>query len=186
MTNSICKDAKKPTARQHSQTVRINGARVRLVTKDGKVTTKPVGEEEWVIQSEIVRQLRAMPEFASNAEDVRHGMFTLAGDFNAARRGAREAAKAVATGLTKGEHDIRVYLHGGRLGLIEVKGEETPLKKEQRERHALLAALGFERQAVVRSCCPQEAAAATVALVRGWLVANDADYDKAHGQARHY
>lgn len=186
MNNGPCNSNKQTTTRQHSQAVRINGQRMKLTTRDGRVTAKPVGEEEWVIQAEIVRQLRAMPEFASNAEDVRHGMFTLAGDFNAARRGAREAAKAVATGLTKGEHDIRVYLHGGRLGLIEVKGEETPLKKEQRERHALLAALGFERQAVVRSGCPQEAAAATVALVRGWLVANDADYDKAHGQAHHY
>lgn len=163
-------------AKTTTQTVRINGARVRLVTRDGKVTAKPAPVEEWLLQAAIVRTLRTMPEYVDDAAKVRHGTFTLAGDFNAARRSMREAAKAKATGLTPGEHDIRVYLSGGRLALIEVKGAAA-VSKAQKDRHALLAALGFTRQAVLRATTEDEAADKAVALVRGWLadttVAND-------------
>lgn len=168
-----------------TQTISINGARVQLVTRNGKVTTKPAGEEEWRLQAEMVRQLRAMPEYVDEADAVCQGTFTLAGDFNAARRSMREAAKAKATGLTPGEHDIRLYTWpaysaaGGALALIEVKGERTPVSKDQRKRHALLAALGFNRQAIVRAMTPEDAAAQAVALVRSWLTSNDNNSEKA-------
>lgn len=167
------------THTRQTQTTRINGQRVRLVTTNGKVTVKPAGEEEWVIQSEIIRRLRAMPEFVTKAEDASAGRFTLAGDFNAARRSMKESAKAKATGLTPGEHDIRLYMWpaasttGGEIGLIEVKGADTPVSKDQRGRHALLAALGFTKQAIVKSGSPDEAADMAVALVRRWLVGNE-------------
>ena len=153
----------------HTQTARIGGVRTRITTRDGVVTAKPAGEEEWVLQAEMIRQLRAMPEYAASADDADKGRFTLAGDFNAARRSMRESAKAKATGLTPGEHDIRIYMAGGRLGLIEVKGERTTVGKAQKTRHALLRALGFDRQAIVRAAEPAEAAAQAVSLVRGWL-----------------
>lgn len=156
----------------HTQTARIGGVRTRITTRDGVVTARPAGEEEWVLQAEMVRQLRAMPEYAASADDAANGnpaRFTLAGDFNAARRSMRESAKAKATGLTPGEHDIRIYMAGGRLGLIEVKGERTTVGKAQKARHALLHALGFDRQAIVRAAEPAEAAAQAVSLVRGWL-----------------
>jgi len=158
--------------RTTTQTVRINGARVRLTTKDGRVTMKPAPVEEWLLQAAIVRALRSMPEYAATAAGAKPGTFTLAGDFNAARRSMREAAKAKATGLTPGEADLRLYIYGGRLALIEVKGGAA-VSKAQRERHALLAALGFTRQAVLRATTPEDAAAQAVALVRGWLANND-------------
>jgi len=156
-----------------TQTTTINGRRVRLVTTNGKVTIKPAPVQEWLLQAEAVRRLRAMPEYASAADNVRPGTFTLAGDFNAGRRGKQESVKAKATGLTPGEHDVRVYMHGGRLGLIEMKGAETVLRREQKERHALLAALGFKRQAIIREATADCAANEAVKAVRQWLAEND-------------
>lgn len=120
---------------------------------------------EWRLQAAQVRALREMPEYG-----VR---FTLAGDFNSARRSPQESIKAKATGLTPGEHDLRLYLEGGRLGLIENKGEKGRLSPEQKERHGLLRTLGFTLQAVVKASTEEEAATAGVQLVRTWLAAND-------------
>lgn len=159
-------------AKSTVQTVRLNGKRVRLITRDGKVTVKAAPQEEWKLQAAIVTALRRLPSYAADATQARPGTFTLAGDFNAARRSMREAAKAKATGLTPGEHDLRIYLHGGDLGLIEVKGASA-VSKAQKDRHALLAALGFKRQAIVKATTEAEAADKAVAVVRGWLAAND-------------
>lgn len=174
------------------QTVTIGGKRIRLVTRDGKVTAKPAPVLEWLLQAAAVRSLRGLPEYARTACDARPGSFTLAGDFNAARRSMQESAKAKATGLTSGEHDLRLYLWpasartGGTLGLVEFKAANGRLSTEQRDRHALLAALGFTRQAVVRAVSEDDAAAQSVALVRGWLAdaptagaANDNNCEKA-------
>lgn len=169
------KNTTKNTTRTTTQTVRINGARVRLVTKDGKVTMKAAPVEEWLLQAAIVRALRALPEYVDDAANVRPCTFTLAGDFNAARRSMREAAKAKATGLTPGEHDVRLYMAGGLLALIEVKGAAA-VSRAQKDRHALLAALGFKRQAILRATTEDEAATKAVTLVRGWLEKN-ADND---------
>lgn len=124
-----------------------------------------------------MRALKAMPEYVEDAAAVAasatHGTFTLAGDFNAARRSMREQVKAKATGLAAGEHDLRIYLAGGELGLIEYKAAKTTVSADQRKRHALLAALGFGRQAVLRASTEDEAARLAVETVRGWLAAND-------------
>src|ERR1700744_5010959 len=87
-----------------------NGTRVVRST-----TTVP----EWRLQAAQVRALRAMPEFNKR--------FTLAGDQNAGRRGRKAAAIASATGMTPGEHDLRIFMEGGRLGLIENKAEKGRL-----------------------------------------------------------
>lgn len=165
---------KNEKSKSTQQTTRINGARVVIKTSaSGKVTVAPAAIEEWVLQAAAVRALRAMPEYAADAKHVPPGKFTLAGDFNAARRSMREQVKAKATGLAAGEHDLRLYIAGGRLGLIEFKAAKTPVSKDQRERHALLAALGFARQAVIRAETEEDASSAAVALVRGWLAEND-------------
>lgn len=161
-----------PTKR--TQTTTINGKRVRLITSAAGIKIKAAPIEEWRLQAEAVRQLRALPEFVSDAADVRPGTFTLAGDFNSGRRGKNEIVKAKATGLTQGEHDLRLYMFGGRLGLIEMKGKETPVRAGQKSRHALLAALGFGWQAVIRATTESEAGEAAVRQVRAWLaVSND-------------
>jgi hypothetical protein len=133
-----------------------NGTRVVRLTKS---------VPEWRLQASQVRALRALPEFGRR--------FTLAGDQNAGRRGKQTAAIAKATGLTPGEHDLRVYLEGGRLGLIENKAEKGRLSPEQKDRHALLARLGFSHQSVIKAATEADSAALAVSTVLGWLAAND-------------
>lgn len=135
-------------------------------TKNGtKVTLAVAGLLEWHLQASAVRAMRSLPEFNKR--------FTFAGDFNAAKRAPQQATIAKATGLTRGEHDVRVYLEGGILGLIEMKAANGRLGPEQRDRHALLHRLGFTRQAVVKATTEADAAAQVVAVVKGWLAAND-------------
>lgn len=167
------------TATKHTQTTRINGKRVRIVTKNGKVTTSAALPLESDLQAAQVRALRAMPEYAATAKDAaqaaRSGKpaFTLAADQNAARRGPKARSEALRTGMVAGEHDLRIYMTGGRLGLIENKVGKAPLQPSQKLRHPLLAALGFDRQAVIRAVTEDDAAAQAVATVRRWLADND-------------
>lgn len=130
-----------------------------------RVTRAVVGALEWQLQAEACRQLRALPEFNKR--------FAFAGDMAAAKRTRQGATIAKATGLTQGEHDLRFYLEGGILGLIEMKEGNGTLKPVQRDRHALLYRLGFTRQAVVKATTESDAAAQVVAIVKGWLAAND-------------
>lgn len=161
-----------------TQTTRIDGKRVRLVTTTSATGTKVKVVEpppqEWELQAAQVRALRAMPEYAHNVADVLSGkgQFTLAGDQNAAKRGPTARAQALAAGLTAGEHDVRIYMIGGCLGLIENKVGQARLEASQIARHPLLSALGFDRQAVCRATTCEDAARQAVALVRGWLAAN--------------
>lgn len=119
---------------------------------------------EWALQASAVRSLRALPEFDRD--------FTLAADMNAGKRGIVQAVKDKATGLTPGECDLRVYLRYGRLCMIEYKTEKGRLSPAQKARHALLRGLGFTIE-VLHASTEAEAAERTVALVRGWLAAND-------------
>jgi hypothetical protein len=141
--------------------MRTKTTRLKNGTRVTRATTGPL---EWEIQAAAVRVLRALPEFNKR--------FTLAGDFNAGRRGFQQATIAKATGLTAGEHDLRLYLEGGRLGLIEYKAG-TGLSQAQRARHALLFGLGFQLQAIVKAASEDDSAQQTLAVVRGWLAAND-------------
>lgn len=160
-----------------TQTTIMNGKRVRLVTtvsKAGtKVTVAPAPPKEWELQAAQVQRLKAMPEYARTARDAGPGRFTLAGDQNASKRGPRAQLEALASGLTSGEHDVRIYMAGGRLGLIENKVGKGPLSQAQKDRHALLFALGFKLQEVVRAVSKDEAADKAEAIVREWLAAND-------------
>jgi hypothetical protein len=167
------KTAPRTTPKTTTQTVRIAGVRTILTTRDGKVTARPALPQEHELQAEQVRRLRAMPEFARSASEAGPGRFTLAADQNAARRGPVARSQAIAAGLTPGEHDIRIYLAGGRLGLIENKVGKAKLEPSQELRHPLLAALGFARQAVIRAVTPEDAADQAVRLVRSWLAEND-------------
>lgn len=130
-----------------------NGTRVVMAAANDNVP-------EWRLQAAQVRRLRNMPE---------HGrQFLIAGDQNAARRGPRAATEAKATGMTPGEPDLRVYLPGGRVGLIENKTLKGRLSPEQRDRHAALAALGHV-VVVIKAATEADAADQAEAVVRGWL-----------------
>lgn len=153
------------TTKPSQQTVRINGVRTVIRTSaSGKVTTTKALPQEWELQAAQVRALRAMPEYGKR--------FLLAGDMNAAKRGAKATAQAVASGMTPGEADLRIYLDGGRLRLIENKVGKASLTESQKERHPKLAALGHP-VAVLRATSEHDAADQAVALVRSWLASND-------------
>jgi len=157
----------KPTT--HTQTVRINGKRVRLVTRNGRVTAAPAAPLEWELQAAQVRALRAMPEYGK--------LFLMAADQNSAKRGPKAQAQAVAAGMTAGEPDVRIYLPGAQLRMFENKVGRGKLSPAQVDRHAALARLGHHVE-VVRATTCEEAAAKAVALVRGWLAANDNPFEK--------
>jgi len=76
--------------------------------------------------------------------------------------------QAKAAGLAPGEPDVRIWLEGGRVGLIENKVGKAALEPSQVIRHPLLAALGHPVE-VVRAVTCEEAADKAEALVRGWL-----------------
>lgn len=120
---------------------------------------------EYKIQAAGVRALRAMPSF--------NRRFTIAADMAAGKRGRQNAAIAKATGLVAGEADLRVYLDGGHLGLIEYKAAKGRLSPRQKDRGALLHRLGFTMQAVVTATSESDSAIQTVAVVQGWLARND-------------
>lgn len=151
-----------------TQTVRINGVRTIITTRNGKVTTKAALPLEWELQAAQIRSLRKMPEYVHTARDVQPGTFTLAGDQNAAKRGPTARAEALAAGLTPGEADVRIYLYGGVLRQIENKVGKARLEPSQITRHPLLDALGFP-VVVVRAVTEDDAAEQAVRLVKGWL-----------------
>jgi hypothetical protein len=159
-------------SKQTTQTTKLNGKRVRIVTTTlaagTKVKVTEASPKEWEGQAAQVRALRTMPEYGK--------LFLLAGDQNSAKRGPRAQIEAIAAGMTPGEADVRIYLHGGRLRMIENKVGNGRLSPAQVARHAALARLGFEIE-VVRFSTTEEAATKAVALVRGWLLeaANDND-----------
>ena len=131
---------------------------------NGTTVTKtklvPRAVQEYEIQAEAVRRLRKMPEF-----DKR---FTLAGDMAAGKRSRQGATIAKATGLVPGDPDLRLYLEGGRLCMIEFKAGKGRESTEQVDRIALLDTLGFT-VVVVKANTAAEGAERTVELVQGWL-----------------
>lgn len=148
-----------PTTTTTTQTVRINGKRTRLVTRNGRVTAKVAPPLEHELQAAQVRRLRGM------------GVL-FAGDQNAAKRGPKAQAIARATGMAPGEPDLRVYLAGGFCGFIENKVGNGRLSPAQVQRHADLRRLGFVVE-VVRAMSEDEAADKAETVVRGWLADNE-------------
>ena len=156
-----------------TQTTRVAGKRVRIVTTTGKNGTKVSVKQAPVLEIDLqiaaVRSLKAMPEYVFDAKNVRPGTFTLAADQNGSGfRGRNAAVKLKAAGMAAGEPDIRLYFHGGVLRCLEMKGEEGSLTASQEKRFPLLRALGFQIE-VVEAATPEDAARQAVELVRGWL-----------------
>lgn len=143
-----------------TQITRINGARVKITTKAGQVTTKPALPLEWELQAAQVASLRRLPQYQRQ--------FLLAGDMNASKRGPRAQAQAIATGMTSGEPDLRIYGEFGRPLLIENKVGNGRLSPSQKDRHAALQRLGYT-VLVIRATTTTEAAEKAVTAVLGWL-----------------
>jgi len=138
----------------------MRATRRPIVTKANITPRTP----EWRLQGAAVTALRRAKD---NGWNIR-----VAGDMNAGRRSPREAGLASATGMNPGEPDLRVYLPGGKLLLIEFKAKGGTVSVEQKAAHAELKALGFE-VIVMQPASEQEAAALTLALVAARLPAND-------------
>lgn len=153
-----------------TQTVRINGVRTKITTKAGKVTTKPALPLEWELQAAQVRHLRNFPEYGTQ--------FILAADMNAERRGPKARTIALASGMTAGEPDLRIYANGGRLLLIENKVGRGRLSPAQVDRHAALTRLGFN-VIVLRSTSEEDAVAQATAAVLEFIAGND---DQGNGE----
>lgn len=151
---------KSVTKNRTTQTTTIGGKRVRLVTTAAGIRVEAAPILEWQLQAAQCRALRALPEYGKR--------FLFAGDQNAAKRGSTATAQAKAAGMTPGEADLRIYLEGGRLGLIENKVGRAGLTESQVTRHPQLAAIG-NPVAVLRATSEADAAEQAVRLVRGWL-----------------
>ncbi len=162
----MARNTRRPsTSGTTTQTVRINGARVKITTKAGRVTTKPAPPLEWELQAAQVSALRRLPEYGHR--------FLLAGDMNASKRGPRAQAQAVATGMTSGEPDLRIYAAHGRLLLIENKVGQGRLSPAQKDRHTALQRLGYT-VLVIRATSTTEAAHEAVRAVDRWLSVDNA------------
>lgn len=138
-------------------TTLANGTRVVRASNDNV--------PEWRLQAAQVRALRAMPEFGRQ--------FLLAGDMAAGKRGPRAQVEAKATGLTPGEPDLRVYLAGGRLLLIENKTLNGRMSPEQIARHEDLKRIGHP-VLVIMAATEADAAEQAESAVRAALGATAA------------
>jgi hypothetical protein len=156
------------TSKTQTQTTRLNGRRVKIVTTTSASGTKVKVEDapvlEWQLQAEQCRALRSMPEYGKQ--------FLLVGGMEAGRRGKQEQVKAKATGLTAGHPDLTIFLTNGKVAMIENKAANGRLSPEQKERHAALANIGHVVE-VVRATTTTEAAAAAISLVKKWIAEND-------------
>lgn len=111
---------------------------------------------EWRFQAEVVARLHALE--ASGLP------ITCAGDMNRAKRNAIARAEAKVTGMTSGEPDVRVYMAPGLLFSLELKTPTGSRSRDQKARHARLAALGFEVVTIAAST-PSAMADAVEAMV---------------------
>lgn len=136
-------------------------------TKVQRTKAVAAPELEWRLQAAAVRRLKARSDF--------NELFTLAADFNAARRSPQEAVKAKATGIAAGDPDLRIYGANGRLLLIEMKAENGRLSQDQKDRHALLERLGY-RVVTVKVATEDEAADAVEAAVASWIWADESTH----------
>lgn len=146
-----------------TQTVRIGGKRMRLTTRNGKVTAKPAEPLEWELQAEQCRRLKNIPNVL------------FVGGMEAGKRGPRAQVQALATGLTAGHPDLTIFLPGGRTYFIENKVGKGRLSSAQADRHEKLRNAGFVVE-VIRATSTDEAGDKIENLVREWLAGNDNKY----------
>lgn len=87
-----------------------------------------------------------------------------AADQNMGRRSKAEGARRKLAGMAAGEPDLRIYLDGARLILIELKTRDGKLTKSQQVRIPLLRKLGFSVH-IVHAKSPQDGANKVLAII---------------------
>jgi hypothetical protein len=70
--------------------------------------------------------------------------------------------------MTAGEPDLRIYMPGGRLGMMEVKTASGRLSNAQAARIEKLRGLGYPVE-IVKAATVLEAADLAESIVREWL-----------------
>jgi hypothetical protein len=113
---------------------------------------------EWRLQAAVVSEFHKWQDAG--------WPFEFAGDMGA---GKRNGTRAKVTGLKAGEPDLRLFMAGGVLKMIELKAKGGSLSKEQKERHVKLRALGFEVRTVTAETS-ESAAKQCSDLLGNWLV----------------
>jgi hypothetical protein len=108
---------------------------------------------EWKLQAAIAAHLDKIGQpFAASLEGV-------IGSLN-----PYQSQLAKATGVKRGEPDIRLYFDQGRLVPVELKGESGSLSPEQKERIPMLRDLGFTVH-IIRVASEADAVAAIAEIV---------------------
>jgi hypothetical protein len=108
---------------------------------------------EWKLQAAIAAHLDSEGQsYAASLEGV-------IGHLN-----PYQAKLAVATGVKRGEPDLRLYFPAGRIVFVELKGERGQLTESQKERIPILRGLGFTVH-IVRVASEAEAVAAITGIV---------------------
>lgn len=130
--------------------------KTRLLFKPKK-PRKPKPKPEWKLQAAVVSDFHKCQDMGWE--------FEFAGDMNS---GKRNGARAKLTGLKAGEADIRIYLPGAKLGMIEMKNAKGELSEDQIKRHAKLEALGFKVH-VVQASTEEEAASKCRKILTGMI-----------------
>ena len=99
---------------------------IKFLNKDA--SDKTLKWKEWELQAYII-------------QEARRAKYVVAGDMNA---GKRNPGQAKATGILAGEPDMRFYLEGPRLVLIELKTKKGIVSEGQLKHHDKLKLFGFE------------------------------------------
>jgi hypothetical protein len=122
-----------------------------------KTVRQPKPKPEWKLQAAVVSDFHKCQDMG--------WQFEFEGDMAA---GKRNGSRAKLTGLKAGSPDLRLYLPGARLGMIELKTTKGKLSDEQIERHAALTKLGFKVH-VVHAATETEAASKCRAILKGMI-----------------
>lgn len=113
---------------------------------------------EWKLQEGVCIALEAELR-------ARPGAFAYSAGMEGVRLTAGQRVKAKATGMQAGEPDLRFYFPGGRLVLVELKADGGRLNPAQKDRHAVMQALGFIVH-TVKATSVAEASRLVLAIVR--------------------
>ncbi|MCF0075452.1 hypothetical protein LZD49_33545 [Dyadobacter sp. CY261] len=114
------------------------------------------------IQSWIVKNLR-------DWQEEEPGVFEFEAGMEGIKLTPRAAMKAKSLGMGNGFTDLKFYLSGGRMCLIELKRKKGVLTGSQKERHPKLAMLGFTVH-VVKATTPSDGLSQVLTILRGYGV----------------
>ena len=127
------------------RTVKVGGKRIRLVSKNGTTTATDAPPLEWEMQAAQCRALKAHHEYGKR--------FLFAGGLEGVKTSKRTATISKATGMMAGHPDLTIFIFGGYVDFVENKTMTGRLSPEQKERHALLSAMGFAVQVIRANSC---------------------------------